>query len=325
MHASRRTALKVLSAACTMTSLAAPRSGWAQAYPARPVRILVGFAPGGPADTITRLVAQGLSEALHQPFIVDNRVGVDGMIATTAVARAPGDGYMLLVTGPTYTFAPALTKAMPYDTARDFTAIAGLASSPLALLVRQESPIRSLADFIAQARQMPGKLSYGTGGRQPQLAGELFQQQAGIKLLNVPYKGSALLRTDLIGGQVDCAVDVASTNIELVESGKLRMLAVASAKRLERLPDVPTFTESGTGFDAQAWYGMLAPAGTPPAVIKLLNDAVNAVLSRPQFAKQTRDIGFQAMSGDAASFQAFMNGEGKRWTQQAQALGIVPQ
>lgn len=325
MHTSRRALLRAWAAAGAMSALALPRGAWAQAYPYKPVRILVGFAPGGPADTITRLVAQGLSDDLHQPFIVDNRVGADGMIATTAVARAPGDGYMLLVTGPTFTFAPALTKAMPYDTAKDFAPVAGLASSPLALLVRQASPVRDLADFIARAGQAPGKLSYATGGRQPQLAGELLQQKAGIKLLNVPYKGSAPLRTDLLGGQVDCAMDVASTNLELVESGKLRMLAVASARRLERVPGVPTFTESGIGFDAQAWYGMLAPAGTPPAALQRLNEAVNAVLTRPPFARQIRDIGFQAMSGNTESFQAFMNDEGRRWTQQAEALGIVPQ
>lgn len=295
------------------------------AYPARPVRILVGFAPGGPADTVTRLVAQGLTEELGQQFVVENKPGAEGMIATTAVAKAGGDGYTLLVTGPTHTFAHMLTKSMPYDPATELKAVAGLASSPLVLVVRQESPLRSLADYLDRARQNPGRVSYATGGRQPLLAGELLQRQTGVKLLNVPYKGSAPLRTDLIGGQVDSSLDVAATNLELVSAGKLRILAVASGSRLAKFPDIPTFTDAGVKFDAQAWYGMLAPGGTPDAIVKQLNAAVNALLAKPQFAKQVQDIGFQSMPGDPRVFQAFMDEEGRRWSQQIQALGITPQ
>ena len=294
-------------------------------YPARPVRILVGFSPGGPADTVTRLVAQGLTEELGQQFVVENKPGAEGMIATTAVAKAGGDGYTLLVTGPTHTFAHMLTKSMPYDPGTELKAVAGLASSPLVLVVRQESPLRSLADYLDRARQNPGRVSYATGGRQPLLAGELLQRQTGIKLLNVPYKGSAPLRTDLIGGQVDSSLDVAATNLELVGAGKLRILAIASISRLARFPDVPTFTDAGVKFDAQAWYGMLAPSGTPEAIVKRLNAAVNALLAKPQFARQVQDIGFQAMPGDPRAFQAFMDEEGRRWSQQIQALGITPQ
>jgi tripartite-type tricarboxylate transporter receptor subunit TctC len=324
MKTSFSRALAILGVVAAV-GLAATPSVNAQGYPSKPVRILVGFAPGGPADTITRLVAQGLSEELRQPFVVENRVGADGMIASTAVARSPGDGYTLLVTGPTHTFAPALMKSMPYDTAKDFVAVAGLASSPLALLVRQESSIRDLSDLIARARNSPGSVSYGTGGRQPFLAGELLQRQAGLKFLNVGYKGSAPLRTDLLGGQIDIAIDVASTSLELVDSGRLRVLAVASLKRLDRAPAVPTFTELGVPFDAQAWYGMIAPTGTPPGTVKLLNGAINVIMTRNSFSKRLRELGFQSMPGDAPAFQAFMDAEGKRWTKQAESLGILPQ
>ncbi|MGD9946611.1 MAG: Bug family tripartite tricarboxylate transporter substrate binding protein [Burkholderiaceae bacterium] len=323
----RRRLLGGLTGATALGVFGAAPLARAETYPARSAKILVGFPAGGPADLVTRLIAQGLSAELSQPFVVENRPGATGTIASAAVAKSRPDGYNLVVVGPSHTYAPALIQSMPYETSKEFAAVAGLVSSPLMLVVRAESPFKTLADFLTKARQGGQGVSYGSGGTLslPHLAGELFQRQVGVKLLHVPYKGSAPLRTDLLGGQVDSAMDVATTSIPLVTSGRLRVLGVASAQRLPQMPNAPTFAEQGIPFEVLAWYGMLAPAGTPAPIVDTLNAGIGRILKQRDFVRQIDEAGFQSLPGTPVSFQAFMDAETKRWTTAISSMGFKPQ
>jgi len=257
----------------------------AQEYPVKPVRVLSGFAAGGAADIIGRVVAQRLSETLKQPFVVETRAGAAGIIATEAVARSAPDGYTLLVgTMTTHGIAPSLYKKLPYDVTRDFAPIALIGHIPLVMTVGTAVPAGSVKDFIALAKASPGKYTFASagGGTPPHLTGELFRSRFGLDLVHVPYKGTAPAVTDLIAGQVSMTIDGLTVQLPHIRSGKLKALAAASGKRIATLPEVPTFAELGyPDLQVSLWYSLFAPAGTPRSVIILLNAEVSKMLALP--------------------------------------------
>ncbi|MCC7182956.1 MAG: tripartite tricarboxylate transporter substrate binding protein [Rhodocyclaceae bacterium] len=239
----------------------------AQQYPSKPIRVLLPYPPGGSTDTFTRIITQRLSESLGQPVVVDNRPGGNTIIGTDLAAKAPADGHTFILVASTYAINPSLFK-LPYDPNKDLIPIIQAGFSTLVLVVHPSLPPKTLKEFLAYAKANPGKLNYGTvgSGSITHLASELFADVAGISTVNVPYKGTAPMLTDLLGGQLQFALDTPVTSIPHVKSGKLRPIAVSSAKRLGALPEVPTMAEAGLPFEINAWLGFLAPAGTPKEI-----------------------------------------------------------
>jgi tripartite-type tricarboxylate transporter receptor subunit TctC len=300
----------------------------AQDYPAKPVRILSGFAAGGAADILGRVVAQRLSEALKQPFVVETRAGAAGIIATEAVARSAPDGYTLLVgTMTTHGIAPSLYKKLPYDVTRDFAPIALIGHIPLVMTVGSAVPASSLKDFVALAKAAPGKYSFASagGGTPPHLTGELFRSRFGLDLLHVPYKGTAPAVTDLIGGQVSMTIDGLTVQLPHIKSGKLKALAAASAKRIAAIPDVPTFAELGyPDLEVSLWYSLFAPAGTPRPIVTLLNAELSKMLALPEVRQRLAELAVEPGDGGSAEqFGAFVQAELRRWGQVVQQVGVT--
>jgi tripartite-type tricarboxylate transporter receptor subunit TctC len=283
----RRTALR-FTAASAATLLGA--SSWAEdAFPSRPIRILIGYAPGGPLDSVARTLAPHMSEALKQPVIIENRPGASGIIATDAVARAAPDGYTLVLNGITHALLPALGTPLPFDTLRDFTPIAIVGWAPLLLAVHPSVPVHSVAELVALSKK--SKIAYGSAGNgtSTHIAVELFKRASGADLLHVPYKGSAPAIADAIAGNVQVVMDVVATALPQVRAGRLRPLAVSGRKRQPDLPDVPTITEAGyAAADMSTWWGVLGPARMPKPVVDALNksmlDALQASDVRKRFA-----------------------------------------
>ena len=256
----------------------------AQTYPAKPVRIVVPFAAGGPADVYARFMAQRLQDALGQPFVVDNRPGAGSVIGTDAAAKAPPDGYTLLLMSNAHTVNESLIPNKPFQLMRDFVAIAPINYSDLVLVANPAVPAASLKELIAQAKARPGKLNYASSGPGTpyHMAGELFKSMAGVYLVHIPYRGSSGARTDVIGGQVDVMFDAVTTMAEQVKSGRVKALATTGKTRSDVLPDVPTLNEAGVpGYEATIWLGLMAPRGTPKAVVDKLNEAITKIVSQP--------------------------------------------
>ena len=257
----------------------------AQTYPAKPVRIVVPFAAGGPADVYARFMAQRLQDALGQPFVVDNRPGAGSVIGTDAVAKAAPDGYTLLLMSNAHTVNESLIPNKPFQLMRDFVAIAPINYSDLVLVANPAVPAASLKELIAQAKARPGKINYASSGPGTpyHMAGELFKSMAGVYLVHIPYRGSSGARTDVIGGQVDVMFDAVTTMAEQVKSGRVKALATTGKTRSDVLPDVPTLNEAGVpGYEATIWLGLMAPRGTPKAVVDKLNDAVTKIVGQPE-------------------------------------------
>ena len=267
------------------TALAGP-AAWAQAYPGRAVKIINPFPPGSPVDVVARLVAQKLGEAWNQPVVVDSKPGAGGTMGAELVARAPADGYTLLVTSAsTHVIAPALRKTMPYDAMKDFTPIALIAHGPTVVVVHPSVPVRTLAEFVQYAKANPGKVAYASSGSGTilHLTGELFASRTGTELLHVPYKGAVPASTDLLGGQVQAMFDSISNAAPQVKAGKLRALAVLTPTRSSLMPDVPTAIEAGfPGLDFPAWIGLFAPANVPRDVVTQTLKALNAAMAQPE-------------------------------------------
>ena len=288
-------------------ALAAPYAQ-AQSYPSKPIRIVVPFGPGGAPDVVARTVADKLSARLGQPMIVDNKPGASTMIGADAVAKAAPDGYTLLVSGSsTYSVAPALKERMPYDHQKDLALIALLVKAPLVLVSGPSAPVKSLAELIALAKSKPGDLGYATfgTGSAPHLLGEMFAHEAGIKVLGVPYKGSAPASMALLGGEIHYAFDTITSAGANIKAGKLRPLAVSSVQRITALPDVPTLGELKLGkasFDA--FYGLAAPAGTPVAIQQLLGREVAAIMALPDVKEKMLAAGLEPGFLDAPAFNA---------------------
>ena len=304
--------------------LAAP--AFAQDYPTRPVRILSGFAAGGAADIVGRIVAQPLSDSLKQSFLVENRAGGSGVIATEAVARAAPDGYTLLVgTMTTHALAPTLNKKLPYDVVRDFSPVILLGNIPLVMSINPGIPANSVKEFVALAKASPGKYAFASAGdgSPPHLTGELFKYRMGVDLLHVPYKGTGPAVADLIAGQVALTIDGAPVQVPHIKSGKLRALAVAHDKRLAPIPDVPTFAEQGySGMEVSLWYGIFAPANTPRPIVAKLNAELIRAMALPDVRKRFADLAVEPAGGTPEQFGAFQQNEIKRWAQVIQQAGM---
>jgi tripartite-type tricarboxylate transporter receptor subunit TctC len=322
MRLPRRQFLHLATAAALLP--AASRLATAQAYPSRPVRILVGFAPGGPTDIAARLIGQWLSERLGQPFIVENRPGAATNIATEAVVRAPPDGYTLLAAVSSNTLNPALEPNLSFSFIRDIAMVAGIQSSPLILEVHSSVPVTSVPELIAYVKANPGKISLASfgSGTISHAAGEMFKMTAGIQMVHVPYRGSAPMVTDLVGGQVLSAVDNLPASIEYIRTGKLRGLAVMSAKRWPALPDVPPLSEFQPGFEASAWVGIAAPKGTPVEIINRLNQEINAGLADPKITARIADLGATVLAGSPAELDKAVVEQTEKWGKVIRAANI---
>lgn len=299
----------------------------AQDYPQRPVKLVVPFAPGGNVDLTARIISTRLGELLGQPVVVDNRGGAGGSIGAAAVAKAPADGYTLLMgaSGP-LSINPVAMPKLPYDVMKDFAPIAQVHSVPLVVVVNPKSGIASIRQLIELARAGDGKVaaaSAGTGTMN-HMAIELFGVMAGVKLGHVPYKGSGPALNDVLAGQVPAMFDQVNSSIGFLRDGRLRPLAVTSPKRVPALPDVPTLDELGLkGYEAGSFVGVLAPAGTPPGVVARLNEAVRKTLETPAVQQKLRELGADVRTGTPEQFQQLIAGELEKWRRVARQAGVV--
>ena len=312
MKLARRRFLQRLAAGAAALSAVA-RIARAQSYPARPVRIVVGFAAGGTGDILVRLIGQRLSERLGQTFVVDNRPGGGGNISTEVVVRAPPDGYTLLQVGTSHAINTTLYK-LDFDLIRDIVPVAGIARAHLVMLVHPSFPARTVPEFIAHAKANPGKINMASAGSgsSPRLAGELFKLMTGIDMVHVPYRGGAPAMSDLIAGQVQAMFSNLPA-VEYIRAGKLRALAVTTATRSDELAEVPTVGEFVPGYEASAWYGIGAPKGTPAEIVETLNKETNAALADPMIKARLADFGGRALVGSPADFGRLIVEETEKW------------
>lgn len=296
-------------------SVALSRRTAALDYPNRPVRVIVGFAPGGPADIVVRLINQWLSDRLHQQFILENRPGAGTNIATEAVVRSEPDGYTLLLVTAASEINPSLYQKLDFDFLRDIAPVASIDRVPLVLEVHPVLPVTTLPEFIAYAKANPGKINYGTGGvgTVQHVAGELFKFMTGVNLVHVPYRGGAPVLTDLMAGQVQAAFSPLSASVPYIRSGKLRALAVTSAKRVDVLPNVPTVSEFVPGYAAEALDGLGAPRATPAEIVSLLNREINAALGDPGIKERFASLGSLPAPMSPDQFARYMAAETEKW------------
>ncbi len=299
-------------------------AAFADSYPSRPVRFVVGFAPGGPTDILARRVAQSLSERFGQPVVVENKPGATGNVATEYVIRAAPDGYTILVVATSNAINMTFYQRLSFNFLRDVAPVAGLARISYVMSLNPAVPAKSVAEFIAYAKANPDKLNFASGGvgSSNQLAAEMFKTMTGTQLVHVPYRGNAAAYTDLISGQVQFIfADVGSVRAH-VQSGTLRGLAVTSAKRLSTLPDIPTVAETVPGYEAYAWYGFAAPKGTPVDIVDKLNREINAVLTDAALKTRFAELEAEPMVFTPAEFAAFMASEAERWGEAVRASGV---
>ena len=297
----------------------------AQQYPAKPIRLVVGFAAGGPSDVAARTIAQKLTEKWGQQVIVDIRPGAGGNIASEIVAKAPADGYTLLEPAFAHAVNPFLYSKLPFDTLKDFAPVLLFASIANVLVVHPSIPAQSVKELIAFAKTRPGQLSYGSSGNgtASHLAGELLNLMGGIKIPHIPYKGLAPAHTEVMGGQIGLLFDGIVTGIPAVKAGRLRALAVTTVKRWQGTPDIPTMSEAGlTGFEVNSWYGLIAPAGTPREIIMKLNTEVARSLREPDARERLYSIGAEPMNNTPEEFAAYINAEMAKWSKVVKTAGI---
>jgi tripartite-type tricarboxylate transporter receptor subunit TctC len=296
----------------------------AQNYPTRPLRLIVPLAPGGGNDTTARLVGARLAESLGQPVIVENRPGAGSVIASEIVARAPADGYTLYLVSTSFTAAPALVRKLPFDPFNDFSPVTRLAVVPGALIVHASLPVRSVKDYIALARARPRQITFGSAGvgSGSHLGGELFRIHARVELVHVPYKGSALVTTALLSGEVTSAFTNPISSLPHVKAGRIRNLGVTSAQRWPLLPDYPTLAEAGVpGYELLIWNGISVRAGTPPAIVERLHRDLISAVSLPDVVKHLAADGSRPMTQSPAEFDAFIRNEVAKWRKVAAAAG----
>jgi tripartite-type tricarboxylate transporter receptor subunit TctC len=309
----RRQFLHLAAGAAALS--AASRIARAQAYPARPVRIIVPFAPGGVSDITARLIGQWLSERLGQQFVIDNRPGGGGNIGTEAVVRAPADGYTLLLVGAWNAINATLYDELSFNFIRDIAPVAGIMRVPSVMVVNPSVPAKTIPEFIAYAKANPGKVSYGSGGvgTSIHVASELFKMMAGIHMIHVPYRGGAPAMTDLMGGQIQVVFNPVPESMEHIKAGKLRPLAVTSATRSEALPDVPPVGDFVPGYEASALQGIGAPKETPAQIVDKLNKEINAGLTDPRLKARFADLGATVFVVSPADFGKFIADETEKW------------
>jgi tripartite-type tricarboxylate transporter receptor subunit TctC len=317
----------LLASLAIIASLANVESASTQAFPARPVRIVVGFPPGGVGDIVARLMGQWLSERLGQPFVIENRPGAASNIATEAVVRAPADGYTLLLVNPANAISATLYDNLNYNFIRDIAPVAGIVRVPNVMEVNPSVPAKTVREFIAYAKANPGKVNYASAGKGTtvHLAGELFNMMAGVNLVHVPYRGSAPALTDMLGGQVQVMFDALPSSIEHVRSGKLRALAVTTAARSPALPDIPTLGDFVPGFEASVWQGIGVPKSTPHEIVEKLNKEINAALSDPRMRAQLVSLGSTELALSPAEFGTLIAEETEKWARVIRGASIKAQ
>lgn len=310
---------------CTLAAIFAHGAAGAQAYPQKPVHLVVGVPPGGTTDVVARLVGQKLAEQMGQQVVIDNRGGAGGNIGAELVAKSAPDGYTLfLATIGTMAINPSLYSKMPFDTLRDFAAISQLTSMPQLLVVHPSVPVKSVKELIAYAKSRPGQLTFASGGTGTaiHLAGELFKTMAGVDMVHVAYKGSSPAMTDLIGGQVSLMFDQILTALPHVQSGRLRGLAVTTEKRSPAAPQIPTIAEAGLpGYAVTTWHGLLAPAGTPRDIVNRLSSEAAKALQNPDVRNKFASQGVDPISSTPEQFAAMMKSELEKWRKVIAASG----
>ncbi len=321
MKLHRRKFLQVATGIAALPAFS--RIAHAEVYPSRPVRILVGYTPGGSADITARLIGQWLSEKLGQQFVIENRPGGGTNIATEAVVRADPDGYTLLLVPPAAAINATLYSKLSFDFIKDIEPVAGLNRFPNVVVVNPSLPIKTIPELIAYAKENPGKLNMASSGNGStiHMSGELFKMLTGINMVHVAYRGSAPALTDMIGGQVQVMFDNIPTSLEHVRSGKLRGLAVTSLTRSEVLPDLPLVADYLSGYEASAWYGIGAPKNTPPEIIDKLNKEINSVLADPKLKSRFRELGAMELSGSPADFKKLIGDETDKWAKVVKFAG----
>lgn len=321
---SRRAALHALAASAGLAALT--RSGSAQAYPSRPIRIVCPLPPGSPSDVLARVVAERVQTAWGQPVMVENRPGATGAIGLDAVAKAAPDGYTVGIAFMSHAILPSLFPKLPYDTERDLAPIANLVWLYNVLVVPPSGQAASLPDLVRYAKANPGRLNYGSGGNgsPAHLIAEFFRQQAGLQMVHVPFKGPVDAVQNLMAGQIDLMFATTSTAVPQVKAGRLKPLVVTSPERLGALPDVPTMKEAGiVGFDVKEWQGLVAPAGTPRDIISRWNAELQRAMASPQVQERLGGLGMSVAAPNAPhEFQALIQGELARWSRLARELGL---
>jgi tripartite-type tricarboxylate transporter receptor subunit TctC len=324
----RRLFLCVLCVASVSSVLGvalAPAMARAQSYPSKPIRFVVPYPPGGPLDTVARLLGAKVVESIGQPVVVDNKPGAGGNIGAEIVAKAPADGYTILMGAvATHAINPTLYKSIGYDAIRDFAPITQVASTPNVLVVNPAVPAKDVKEFIAYAKANPGKLNFGSGstGSAGHLAGELFKSMAGVDMAHIPYKGAAPAMQDLVAGQVQLMFDNWSSSRGQVQAGKIRALAVTTAKRSALAPDLPTVAESGLpGFDISTWFGIFAPAGTPKAALDRLHAEFVKALAAPDVREKMTNLGAEPVGNAPEEFAAYIRAEGEKYARVIKASG----
>lgn len=308
-----------------LLSIWLPISGQAQTFPSKPLRIIVPFAPGGPTDVMARTIAKTMSQSMGQPVIIENKAGGGGLIALGEVARAPADGHTLAFPSILSVTNPALMANYPYDMARDFEAVTVVGFIPHALAVRSDFPVKTLAELVALAKEKPGTLAYGSSGNgtSAHLAGAMFAQMAGINVTHVPYRGASLAMQDLLSGQVQFMFLDMSTGLAQIKAGKLRALAMAPARRVAVLPEVPSIAEQGyPSYNIRAWYGLLAKAGTPPDIIQKLYAEVKRALDSPEVREIFLAQGIVPGGMPPAEFATLIKEDLAHWKRTIESLNL---
>jgi len=324
-HLTRRSALSVLAALTAGTSL---RAAAAQTYPARPISLLVPWAPGGSTDILARIVATHLHQSMGQPVVIENRTGASGNIGTGAVARAAPDGYTILFnTMSVHTMNHALFATMPFDGVKDFSPITLLAYVTNTMVVHPSVPANTVAEFIAYAKANPGKIAYASSGpgSTNHLCAALLERMAGIEMLHVPYRGGAPAVADTVGGQVQLFFTAGTQSLEHVKAGRLKLLGVTEAKRSPLLPDVPTVAETVPGYEMTVWYGAFGPPGMPKEIVARLNGEIGRALFLPEVKQRMADIAVEVASSTPEELAARMRNDADKWGGIIKSIGITPQ
>jgi len=322
MNFSRRRLLQLAAGAAMLTG--APGAGWAQSYPARPIRWIVGFPPGGSTDIVARIIAPWLSDRLGQQVIVENKAGAGTNLAAQAVVNAPPDGHTLLFVTPVNAINATLYRGLTFNFVDDIAPVAGIVTLPFVLVVNPGFPAKNVAELISYAKANPGKVSMGSAGvgSVPHMAGELFKLMAGVDILHVPYRGSAPALTDLVAGHVQVMFDAMPAPLPLIQSGALRCLGVTTSARSSMLPDLPTVAETVPGYETGSWYGIGAPKNTPSEVIERLNREVAAGLQDPSVKQRLAEANTTPMRVSSAQFGTHIAAETEKWAKVVRAVGI---
>ena len=299
----------------------------AQTYPSRPVRIVLGFPPGGPSDVLARIIGQWLSDSLAQPFIIESRPGASGNIAAEAVIRSAPDGHTLLFVVPGNATSDALFDKLSFNFIRDTVPVAAISHGPLAMAVNPTMPVQTVPEFIAFAKSRPGQINFASPGNGSviHLGGELFKMMTGVNMVHVPYRGNAPALIDLLAGQVQMMFADMPSSIEHIKAGKLRALAVTTTARSEILPEVPTVGEFLPGFEAGNWFGIAAPKNTPPEIVDKLNKEINVALADPKIKARLAALGATAFRGSSADFGKFIAAETEKWSKVIRAGNVKPE